>query len=475
MPTSHTSIASHTRHFITYIILTNSKDEDDTASDVSAPLSPDHVSASLHPDRPLMMCTPRKRIIITIAASPSLPPSLPLPSSSYKRSMSPPPLPFLSSLPSDETTKETPTETTTPTQLYKNTQARMWTFIIPTFRTWRDQEGAPSTYEVGESSTAHVLPVTGKPVHDTRIKTLEHDVETLHDRAEIAKQRTEDLQDALRRATHEIIKHQDRFDKEIALYVAEDLNVVVLSGGESAQDLNVVTTHFKEKKTREKSDEKRLEDVPIVQDFLEVFLEDLPGLPLARQPWGAPGLFVKKKDESFRMCIYYHKLSKLTVKNWYPLLRIDDLFDQLQGLSVYSKIDLQSGYHQLRVKDEDISKTAFKTRYDDILIYSQSKEEHEDPLKLILELLKKEELYAKFSKCEFWIPKVQFLGHVIDSQGIHVDPAKIESIKDWAIPKTPIEVHQFLGLVGYYRRFIEGFSKIAKPLTKLTQKNVKFK
>ncbi|GJZ95939.1 putative reverse transcriptase domain-containing protein [Tanacetum coccineum] len=107
-------------------------------------------------------------------------------------------------------------------------------------------------------------------------------------------------------------------------------------------------------------------------------------------------------------------------------------------------------------------------------IYSKNKKEHEEHLKAILELLKKEELYAKFPKCEFWIPKVQFLGHVIDCQGIHVDPAKIKSIKDWASPKTPTEIHQFLGLVGYYQRFIEGFSKIAKTMTKLTQKKVAF-
>ncbi|GKB86178.1 putative reverse transcriptase domain-containing protein [Tanacetum coccineum] len=111
---------------------------------------------------------------------------------------------------------------------------------------------------------------------------------------------------------------------------------------------------------------------------------------------------------------------------------------------------------------------------DDILIYSKDEKEHEEHLKAILELLKKEKLYAKFSKCEFWIPKVQFLGHVIDSRGIHVDPAKIESIKDWASPKTPTEIRQFLGLAGYYRRFIEGFSKIAKSMTKLTQKGIKF-
>ncbi|GJS08088.1 putative reverse transcriptase domain-containing protein [Tanacetum coccineum] len=111
---------------------------------------------------------------------------------------------------------------------------------------------------------------------------------------------------------------------------------------------------------------------------------------------------------------------------------------------------------------------------DDILIYSKNKKEHEEHLKASMELLKKDELYAKFSKCEFWIPKVQFLGYVIDSQGIHVDPAKIESIKYWASPKTPMEIRQFLGFVGYYRRFIEGFSKIAKPMTKLTQKKVAF-
>ncbi|GJZ88212.1 putative reverse transcriptase domain-containing protein [Tanacetum coccineum] len=227
----------------------------------------------------------------------------------------------------------------------------------------------------------------------------------------------------------------------------------------------------------------------------------------------SPVLFVKKKDGSFRMCIDYHELNKLMVKNRYPLPRIDDLFDQLQGSSVYSKIDLRSGYHQLRVREEDILKTAFRTLYghyefqvmpfgltnapavfmdlmnrvckpyldkfvivfiNDVLIYSKNKEEHEGNLKLILELLKKEELYAKFSTCEFWIPKVQFLGHVIDSNGIHVDPVKIESIKDWASPKNPTEIRQFLGLAGYYKRFIKGFSKIAKSMTKLTQKNVKF-
>ncbi|GJY54779.1 reverse transcriptase domain-containing protein [Tanacetum coccineum] len=167
-------------------------------------------------------------------------------------------------------------------------------------------------------------------------------------------------------------------------------------------------------------------------------------------PWGAPVLFVKKKDGSFRMCIDYRELNKLTVKNRYPLPRIDDLFDQLQGSSIYSKIDLRSGYHQLRVREEDIPKTAFRTRYG----------------------------HYEFQVMSFGLTNapavVQFLGHVIDCRGIHVDPAKIESIKDWASPKTPTEIRQFLGLAGYYRRFIEGFSKIAKSMTKLTQKGVKF-
>nr|GEY67498.1 putative reverse transcriptase domain-containing protein [Tanacetum cinerariifolium] len=195
-------------------------------------------------------------------------------------------------------------------------------------------------------------------------------------------------------------------------------------------------------------------------------------------PWGAPVLFVKKKDGSIRTCIDYQELNKLTVKNRYPLLRIDDLFDQPQGSSVYSKIDLRSGYHQLRVREEDVLKTAFRTRYghyefqvmplcltnapavfidlmnqvckpyldkfmtvfiEDILIYSKNKQEHEEHLKLILKLLKKEQLYAKFPKCDFWIPKVQFLSHVIDSQGIYMDPVKIKSIKDWVSPRTATE------------------------------------
>ncbi|GJZ24274.1 putative reverse transcriptase domain-containing protein [Tanacetum coccineum] len=210
---------------------------------------------------------------------------------------------------------------------------------------------------------------------------------------------------------------------------------------------------------KKKSDEKRLEDIPIVREFPDVFPEDLPGLPPVHQ-----------------------ELSN----------QLQELADR--GSSVYSKIDLRSGYHQLRVRDEDIPKTAFRTRYryykfqvmpfgltntpavfmdlmnrvckpyldkfvivfiDDILNYSHNEEEHANHLKIILELLRKEKLYAKFSKCDFWIHMVQFLGHLIDSQGLYVDPAKIEAVKNWASPTTPTEAHQFLGLTGYYRRFIQ--------------------
>ncbi|GJX06638.1 putative reverse transcriptase domain-containing protein [Tanacetum coccineum] len=188
------------------------------------------------------------------------------------------------------------------------------------------------------------------------------------------------------------------------------------------------------------------------------------------------------------MCIDYRELNKLTIKNRYPLPRIDDLFDQLQGSSVYLKIDLRSGYHQLRVRDEDIPKTAFRTRYGHYefqvmrfgltnapaIFMDLMNQQHANHLRIILELFKKEKLYTKFSKCDFWIRIVQFLGHLIDSQVLHVDPAEIEAVKNWASPTTPTKIRQFLGLAGYYRRFIKDFLKISKSFTELTQKNKKY-
>ncbi|KAL4037930.1 hypothetical protein IC575_001532 [Cucumis melo] len=230
-------------------------------------------------------------------------------------------------------------------------------------------------------------------------------------------------------------------------------------------------------------------------------------------PWGAPVLFVKKKDGSMRLCIDYRELNKVTVKNRYPLPRIDDLFDQLQGATVFSKIDLRSGYHQLRIKDEDVPKTAFRSIYghyefivmsfgltnaptvfmdlmnrvfrefldtfvivfiDDILIYSKTEAEHEEHLRMVLQTLRDNKLYAKFSKCKFWLKQVSFLGHVVSKAGVSVDPAKIEAVTGWARPSTVSEVRSFLGLAGYYRRFVENFSRIATPLTQLTRKGAPF-
>ncbi|KAL0554375.1 hypothetical protein IC582_008294 [Cucumis melo] len=293
-----------------------------------------------------------------------------------------------------------------------------------------------------------------------------------------------------------------------------------------------------------------LSSEPVVREYPDVFPDELPGLPPPKEidfaielepgtapisrapyrmapaelkelkvqlqelldkgfirpsvsPWGAPVLFVKKKDGSMRLCIDYRELNKVTVKNHYPLPRIDDLFDQLQGATVFSKIDLRSGYHQLRIRDSDILRTAFRSRYgyyefivmsfeltnapavfmdlmnrvfkdfldtfvivfiDDILIYTKTEAEHEEHLHQVLETLRANKLYAKFSKCEFWLKKVSFLGHVVFSEGVSVDPAKIETVTSWPRPSTVSEIRSFLGLADYYRRFVEDFSCIACPL-----------
>ena len=189
------------------------------------------------------------------------------------------------------------------------------------------------------------------------------------------------------------------------------------------------------------------------------------------------------------------------------------MFDQLREARVYFKIDLRTGYNQLRVRETDIPKTAFRTHYghfqftvmpfglmnapiafmdlmhrvfqpyldqfvvvfvDNILIYSQSEWEHEYHLRIVLQLLRDHQLYAKFSKCEFWLTEVRFLGHVVSASGVSVDPEKVEAVMSWERPKSVFEIHSFLGLAGYYRRFIEDFSRLAAPMTKLTRKEVKF-
>jgi hypothetical protein len=264
----------------------------------------------------------------------------------------------------------------------------------------------------------------------------------------------------------------------------------------------------------------------VVCEFLDVFPEELPGMPPDRElefaieivpgtapiykkyyrmpgpelaelkkhldellqkgyihpsisPWGSPVLFVKKKDGSLRMCVDYRQLNEVTIKNKYPLPRIDDLFDQLNGARVFSKIDLRTGYHQLKIRKDDIPKTAFTTRYglyeftvmvfgltnapayfmsmmnkvfmdildkfmvvfiDDILIYSMNEEEHKQHLRAVLERLRNHRLYAKFSKCEFWLKEVGFLGHILSKKGIAVDPSKVMAVLNWKTPATVTEV-----------------------------------
>ncbi|WVZ51621.1 LOW QUALITY PROTEIN: hypothetical protein U9M48_002748, partial [Paspalum notatum var. saurae] len=286
-----------------------------------------------------------------------------------------------------------------------------------------------------------------------------------------------------------------------------------------------------------------IKKIPVVCEFPDVFPEELPGLPPDRNvefsielvpelktqlqeqldkgfirpsssPWGCPALFAEKKDQGGkRLCVDYRPLNAVTVKNKYPLPHIDILFDQLAGARVFSKIDLRSGYYQIKIREEDIPKTAFSTRYglyeylvmsfgltnapaffmymmnsvfmneldkfvvvfiDDILIYSKNEEEHREQLRIVLTRLREHKLYAKFSKCAFWLKEVSFLGHILSEKGVAVDPSKVESVLNWKQPESVTEIRSFLGLAGYYRRFIKDFSKTAKPMTSLTKKNAKY-
>ncbi|WVZ93726.1 hypothetical protein U9M48_039683 [Paspalum notatum var. saurae] len=243
---------------------------------------------------------------------------------------------------------------------------------------------------------------------------------------------------------------------------------------------------------------------PKEQELIKENIDELLGKGFIRpssSPWAFPVSFVDKKDGSRRMCVDYRALNDVTIKNKYPLPWIDDLFDQLQGACVFSKIDLRSGYHQMKIRPSDIPKTAFITRFglyeytvmsfgltnapayfmnlmnkvfieyldkfvvvfiDDILIYSKMEEEHEEHLRLVLQKLRDHKLYAKLSKCEFWLDQVPFLGHIVSKGGIMVDPSKISGVMDWKVPKLIL------------RRFIESFSGIAKPMTSLLEKGVPF-
>jgi hypothetical protein len=306
--------------------------------------------------------------------------------------------------------------------------------------------------------------------------------------------------------------------------------------------------------------ESPVEKIPVVCDYPDVFPDELPGMPPDRNiefaielqpgtapiskrpyrmppaelaelkkqlqelldkgfirpstsPWGCPALFVKKKYESLRLCVDYRPLNTVTIKNKYPFPRIDVLFDQLVGAQVFSKIDLRSGYHQIKIRASDIPKTAFSTRYglyeylvmsfgltnasayfmylmnsvfmpeldkfvvvfiDDILVYSRNEAEHTKHLHTVLQRLRDHQLYAKLSKCEFWLREIKFLGHTISQNGVSVGPEKVQEVMNWKPPTTVRQIRSFLGLAGYYRRFIPDFSRIAKPMTKLLKKGVKY-
>jgi hypothetical protein len=306
--------------------------------------------------------------------------------------------------------------------------------------------------------------------------------------------------------------------------------------------------------------ESPVERISVVCDYLDVFLDKLPGMPPDRDiefaielqprtapiskrpyrmppaelvelkkqlqelldkgfirpstsPWGCPALFMKKKDESLRLCVDYRPLNAVTIKNKYPLPRIDVLFDQLVGAQVFSKIDLRSGYHHIKIRASYIPKIAFSTRYglyeylvmsfgltnaptyfmylmnsvfmlelakfvvvfiDDILVYSKNEAEHTKHLHTVLQRLRDHQLYAKLSKCDFWLKEIKFLGHTISQEGVSVDPKKVQEVMDWKPPTTMRQIRSFLGLAGYYRRFIPDFSRIAKPMTQLLKKGVKF-
>jgi hypothetical protein len=224
-------------------------------------------------------------------------------------------------------------------------------------------------------------------------------------------------------------------------------------------------------------------------------------------------IFVPKKDGTKWLCMDYHVLNEVTIKNKYMLPRIDDLFDQLCGACVFSKIHLRLGYHQLKVRECDIPKTTFIFRYgryeftvmsfgltnaltyfmylmnkvfmeyldkfvmvfiDDILVYSRSEEEHEGHLHLVLQKLQDYKLYTKLSKCQFWLKQVAFLGHVVSKGGISLDPSKVQDVLSWKAPTSVGDIQSFLGFAGYYQRFIEGFSMKSKPMTELLEKDKKF-
>ena len=258
----------------------------------------------------------------------------------------------------------------------------------------------------------------------------------------------------------------------------------------------------------------RMSDVELAEVKKQLAeLQRLGFIRPSKSPYGAPILFVKKKDGTLRMCIDYRALNKITIKNKYPLPRIDEMLDRLHGANIFTKIDLRSGYHQVRIHPSDVDKTAFNTRYghyeylvlpfgltnapatfmhlmnsvfadylddfvivflDDVLIFSRNTEEHARHVQLVLQRLREHRLYANMKKCEFFKPKISFLGHIVSADGIGMDPEKIKAIEDWPPLQNIGDVRSFLGLAGYYRKFVYRFSHIAAPLSNLLRNDTTF-
>ncbi|XP_072066926.1 uncharacterized protein [Arachis hypogaea] len=218
-------------------------------------------------------------------------------------------------------------------------------------------------------------------------------------------------------------------------------SVIVCCSGEECQGYILLAANAL-------GDAQNLDQIPVAREFLEEFPEDIPE-------------FLPQREIEFA-------IELVPGAGPVSIAPIDDLMDQLHGAGVFSKIDLRFGYHLIMVKEDDIPKTTFRTRYGHYEFMTEK--EHEEHLRIVLQILEEQKLYAKLTKCEFWKEEVKFLGHVVSKGGIAVDPSKVEAIMEWERPTTVMEVMSFLGLAGYYQRFIEGFSRIALPMTKLTRK-----